>query len=51
MRIISIITLFNPGETVIENVRRVSEQSDLTILVDNSNKNNSELIELKAIYI
>ncbi|WP_303834048.1 glycosyltransferase [Ruminococcus flavefaciens] len=44
MRIISIITLFNPGETVIENVRRVSEQSDLTILVDNSNKNNSELI-------
>ena len=45
MRIISIITLYNPGEKIIENVKLVSEQSDLTILADNSSSDNSKMFE------
>lgn len=43
MRIVSIITLYNPNEKVLENVRFVSEQSNLTILTDNSREDNSEM--------
>lgn len=43
-RIISLVTLYNPDEAVADHLRRIQEQSDFTVVCDNSRNDNSKII-------
>lgn len=44
-RVVSVITVYNPNSRCFNNILKISEQSDLTIVLDNSKKKNESLIK------
>ena len=46
-KIVSMITLYNPNDDMIENINLVAEQSDIVILCDNSKNKHEELANKK----